>query len=126
MNHLFRIIIGGLEVDWTLREHMYRAHALPISCPRCHETFETDRLKDDHVGAAQRCEMQEKPTLEGLDSTQRDLLKSRKKAHKHMTEVDKWNEMYLIVFPQSDPVNIPTPCKSALPSETQPVTRASN
>lgn len=53
-----------------------------------------------------------KPHLEGFDSTQKELLRCRKKTKKYMTEVDKWYEVYMILFPGADPVHLPTPCES--------------
>lgn len=70
-------------------------------------------MKDEHVGAEERCQRREPVVLEGIDSTQKELLRSRKKKHKDITESEKWNDMYLIVFPDSDPLLIPTPCEKA-------------
>jgi hypothetical protein len=42
---------------------------------------------------------------------QKELLRCRKKKHKDITEAGKWHDMYLIIFPSTDPLSVPTPCK---------------
>lgn len=39
------------------REHLYRRHALPITCHRCHEVFDATTLRDDHLVADERCQI---------------------------------------------------------------------
>lgn len=99
------------------REHLYRCHAQLINCPRCHEIFNTDQAKDEHTAAEVRCEaLTRGAPLEGFNLTQEKLLRSKKKAHKQMTEEEKWMEVYLILFPDLDPENLPTPCKCTFDS----------
>ncbi|KAH7177098.1 hypothetical protein EDB81DRAFT_752407 [Dactylonectria macrodidyma] len=44
-----------------------------------------------------------------MDTTQKEQLRTRKKSHKYMTEAEKWNDMYLILFPQADQISLPSP-----------------
>jgi hypothetical protein len=67
-------------------------------------------MKDEHITATERCEPRAGISLEGMDSTQKELLRSRKKSQKFITEADKWREMYLILFPDTDPEDLPSPC----------------
>lgn len=46
-----------------------------------------------------------------MDATQEKLLRSRKKTHKCMSDAEKWHEMYLVLFPDTDPLNVPSPCE---------------
>lgn len=99
------------------REHLYRNHSLPISCPRCHEPFLTEFDRDSHVRSTERCEIREPPDgTGGFTTTQRDLLKSRKKGYKQLSEPQKWREIYLILFPDTESTDIPSPCKQHLTS----------
>ncbi|KAK2009313.1 hypothetical protein LZ32DRAFT_426215 [Colletotrichum eremochloae] len=100
----------GWATVHRVKEHIYRNHALPIICPRCNEEFANDRLKDSHLRASEQCEMQDQiPVAEGMDSTQEKLLRSRKRTDKNMMEVDKWNKMYMILFPDANPTCLPSP-----------------
>ncbi|KAH6970734.1 hypothetical protein BKA56DRAFT_596823 [Ilyonectria sp. MPI-CAGE-AT-0026] len=99
----------GWNTVHRVKEHVYRSHALPIACPICHETFENDRLKDDHLKRPERCEFREQPPIEGMDTTQKEQLRTRKQSHKSKTEAEKWNDMYLILFPRADPISLPSP-----------------
>jgi hypothetical protein len=62
--------------------------------------------------AIERCEPRPQPYRDGFDLATRELLKRRKKTHNRMTEVERWNEVYTILFPDSDQDSLPTPCKS--------------
>lgn len=101
---------------WTtvhrIKEHIYRKHVLPIRCPRCHQVFETDGLKDEHISQAERCVRAEDGSPpEGIDADKERLLRSRKGKNKEASEAEKWNDMYLILFPEADPTRLPSPCK---------------
>ncbi|KAK1990637.1 hypothetical protein LX36DRAFT_754048 [Colletotrichum falcatum] len=100
----------GWPTVHRVKEHIYRNHALPITCPRCHEEFADDRLRDSHLRASEQCEVRDQaPAVEGIDSTQKELLRCRRRAHKHMAEADKWCEMYTILFPDANPTRLPSP-----------------
>ena len=94
------------------REHLYRCHRLPIHCLYCHETFDSDKLLQVHLRADRPCTTLDLPPLDGIDAIQEKLLRSRKKSHKDWTEADKWRDAYRILFPEDDPANVPSPCKS--------------
>lgn len=83
---------------------------LAIHCFRCHKTFLTDYRLQVHMRTDPPCEVRVQVPVEGIDSAQEKLLRSRKKAQKNMTEEEKWRDMYRILFPAGDPNSIPTPC----------------
>lgn len=85
---------------------------LPIICPRCQITFETDEERNEHLQMDDVCPKKSKPDLYGIDSKQEKLLRSRKKGGKNMSEADKWRDVYLILFPNIGPEDIPSPCMS--------------
>lgn len=92
------------------REHIYRCHALPIHCFRCHAIFKTDQEHQVHMRTNPPCEVtEERIQLEGFDSSQEKLLRSRKRMQRDITEEDKWRDVYHILFPADDPAAMPTP-----------------
>ncbi|KAK4191014.1 hypothetical protein QBC35DRAFT_488007 [Podospora australis] len=106
----------GWTTTHRVKEHLYRCHTLPITCPRCHTTFETPREQLDHLATPEKCEpLPEKNTLEtpeqrdGFDQATEKILRCRKLMHKHSTEEDRWREIYLVLFPGADPNNLPSP-----------------
>ncbi|KAK1851388.1 hypothetical protein CCHR01_05965 [Colletotrichum chrysophilum] len=99
----------GWETVHRVKEHLYRCHMLPIICPRCQITFETDEERNEHLQMDDICPKKSKPDLYGIDSKQEKLLRSRKKGGKNMSEADKWRDVYLILFPNIGPEDIPSP-----------------
>jgi hypothetical protein len=47
---------------------------------------------------------------EGLSPSQEERLRSRKRVRLGTSEYEKWNRMYLILFPDDDHTQLPTPC----------------
>ncbi|WDK11026.1 hypothetical protein CGRA01v4_02305 [Colletotrichum graminicola] len=100
----------GWATVHRVKEHVYRNHALPVTCPRCNEEFANYRLKDLHIRANEQCEVKDQAlVVEGMDSTQKELLRSRKRTDKYMSETDKWSVMYLILFPDANPTRLSSP-----------------
>ncbi|KAF0329289.1 hypothetical protein GQ607_003598 [Colletotrichum asianum] len=99
----------GWETVHRVKEHLYRCHMLPIICPRCQITFETDEERNEHLLMDDICPKKSKNDLDGIDSKQEKLLRSRKKGGKSMSEADKWRDVYLILFPNIGPEDIPSP-----------------
>jgi hypothetical protein len=59
---------------------------------------------------AQRCEIKERVPGEGFNKEQEKQLKRRKKSTQ-LTEVEKWAAIYLILYPDTLPNDMPSPCK---------------
>lgn len=99
------------------REHLFRRHALPIQCPRCATSFENDNELRGHLMQEERCEARPDNTsyTEGFNEDQRKRLRTRTKTS-GTSEEAKWRDMYLILFPDEDEKNIPSPCESSTAS----------
>lgn len=91
------------------REHLYRAHAEPIQCPRCYIAVETDADLRNHTRGEQ-CSVAEPQIMEGIT---RDQLRTlRKRAAPCRLEEDKWMDVYQLLFPDVLEADVPSPCKS--------------
>ncbi|KAL6406688.1 hypothetical protein AUP68_09490 [Ilyonectria robusta] len=99
----------GWGTTHRVKEHLYRSHLLPITCPRCHEAFESEKTQLEHLTAEKPCQKREKPKLEGVDSSTEKILRSRKHMQKHNNEEDRWREIYVILFPGTNAESIPNP-----------------
>ncbi|EAQ87107.1 hypothetical protein CHGG_03726 [Chaetomium globosum CBS 148.51] len=100
----------GWDEVHRVKTHLYRRHALPIQCPRCWETFKTDGQLQLHLQQDPPCSVQRNRTIqEGFTKDQEKRLRSRKKTHADMTDVDKWREIYMILFPDDEQGAIPSP-----------------
>lgn len=95
-----------------LREHLYRRHVLSLyTCNRCYKDFKDSYRLSLHQRAETACSICEGNLREGINETQRQKLKVRKKSVKSgptQTEAEKWNYMFRIIFPDDD--KIPGPC----------------
>ena len=93
------------------REHIYRRHALPPHCTRCCETFKTEVELISHSRRPEGCDIRDEELPEGFDKVQEKLLRSRKKGVSRDSVIDQWRDIYLILFPNVDETNIPSPCE---------------
>jgi hypothetical protein len=90
------------------RAHLYRHHRI-FPFQRCKQLFEdqdqvSERLKEDRA-----CELRDTLQADGITSEIVEKLRSRKRAHKDQTEVEKWQDIYKLLFPNEI---VPSPCKS--------------
>ncbi|KAI1762554.1 hypothetical protein GGR53DRAFT_521585 [Hypoxylon sp. FL1150] len=98
---------------WTtlhrLKEHLYRVHRLPKhTCPRCNEAFEDARDQHEHLRADVLCEkLDVVPVLQGIDEATETVLRARKKTG--MTDEQRWNDIYMILFPNANRKALPSP-----------------
>lgn len=92
------------------REHLYRNHKAAPYCKRCWKIFDTNELKDQHttVPANQICEAVPGEPPEGVTPNQVSELRSRGKPYSKLSESERWNEIFRLLFPGA---NIPSPCK---------------
>lgn len=94
------------------REHLDRNHRLPISCLRCYAAFESERDRDAHMRSPEQCMLQPQPPyIDGFNASQRNEFKCRPKGYNLMTEEQKWRHVYLILFPDTEEQDVPSPCK---------------
>ncbi|KAI1379682.1 hypothetical protein F4677DRAFT_441889 [Hypoxylon crocopeplum] len=99
---------GFLSVH-RVKEHLYRAHRLPLCCPRCDATFDSDVSLEMHARQDPPCEIVTKRPREGINSTTEKLLRSRNKEFNGKTEEEKWKHVYIVLFPADNPRDLPSP-----------------
>ncbi|KAI1084664.1 hypothetical protein F5B20DRAFT_216429 [Whalleya microplaca] len=91
-----------------LKEHLYRIHREPKhSCVRCNKPFVDKKDLDDHLRADMRCEKMDLAPVQGIDPATEAKIKVRKKAG--VTDEQRWREIYLILFPNTNLKAIPSP-----------------
>jgi hypothetical protein len=97
----------GWHTVHRMKEHLYRAHAQSIYCPRCYAMFDADIDLSNHLRSAQ-CQVSAPQPIEGID---RETLKAlRKRSPAFRLEEDKWRDVYHHLFPDVALENIPSPC----------------
>ncbi|KAI0379121.1 hypothetical protein F5Y04DRAFT_283207 [Hypomontagnella monticulosa] len=99
---------GFLSVH-RVKEHIYRAHRLPLFCPRCDTKFDSDVSLEKHMRQNPPCDNKVKQVKEGIDSTAEKLLRSRNKEFNSKTEEEKWSHIYNVLFPADNPRDQPSP-----------------
>jgi len=72
--------------------------------------FSTDKEMREHSRLPTPCDIVEAAPREGFDNDQERQLKLRKRPA-GQTEVERWIEMYRILFPEDPESMIPTPRK---------------
>jgi len=97
------------------REHLKRVHS-PVQCERCHEIFAgTDRAAclsklAEHRKQAESCELGDPSRKEGIDEAQWATLdKQNRKKNQEAHRVEKWFEIWEVLFPDVQRPN--SPCK---------------
>lgn len=99
----------GFTTIHRLKEHLYRAHSLPIQCPRCGKSFTVESDLDAHLRSAPSCEIRENARMQGMNKEQEKKLRSKKRSADVQSEEDKWKAVYRILFPDDDPSVMPSP-----------------
>jgi hypothetical protein len=90
------------------RSHLYRHHRI-FPCQRCKELFEDQDQVSEHLKEANACELSYTLQADGVTSEIVERLRSRKRTHKDQTVVEKWQDIYKLLFPNEI---VPSPCKS--------------
>jgi hypothetical protein len=88
----------------SVLKHTTRYHARPPYCPRCSQTFDTVVKCDDHIIEG-RCMTRPLVKPDGLNSFQRRRLRMADDIQ--LTDHQRWEHIYIRVFPQSD--HFPSP-----------------
>ncbi|OCL14408.1 hypothetical protein AOQ84DRAFT_257243, partial [Glonium stellatum] len=99
----------GFTTIHRLKLHLYRAHSLPIQCPRCGKAFNAESDLDVHLRSAPSCEIQENAPMQGMSKEQEKKLRSKKRSADVQSEEDKWKAVYRILFPDDDLLLMPSP-----------------
>ncbi|KAI1330759.1 hypothetical protein F5Y16DRAFT_396248 [Xylariaceae sp. FL0255] len=93
-----------------LKEHLYRKHLLPkFRCARCTLPFANNEALEAHQRADEPCKKSNLIPQEGIDVGMEEKLKRRKKQGSAVTDEERWKEIYLILFPNTDRKAIPSP-----------------
>ncbi|KAH7089661.1 hypothetical protein FB567DRAFT_618902 [Paraphoma chrysanthemicola] len=96
----------GWPTVHRMKEHLYRAHAQSIYCPRCYTMFDTDTDLSNHLRSA-HCQVSAPQPIEGID---RETLKAlRKRSPALRLEEDKWRDVYHLLFPDVGVEDTPSP-----------------
>ncbi|PVH98437.1 hypothetical protein DM02DRAFT_46224 [Periconia macrospinosa] len=96
----------GWPTVHRMKEHLYRAHAQPIFCPRCYAMFDSDAEFSSHL-RARPCPVSEPVPVEGID---RETLKGlHKRSPAGRLEEEKWRDAYLLLFPEVEVGDVPSP-----------------
>ncbi|KAH7635958.1 hypothetical protein B0T09DRAFT_252886 [Sordaria sp. MPI-SDFR-AT-0083] len=101
----------GWDSVHRVKEHIYRRHSLKNTCPRCYEQFKTDDDLKSHQRAETPCRLRKDNVPEVITDEQDKKLHARAKPG--LSEEDKWNDMYRIIFPGPVGSKIPSPCTSS-------------
>ncbi|KAF2280372.1 uncharacterized protein EI97DRAFT_455271 [Westerdykella ornata] len=96
----------GWPTVHRMKEHLYRAHAQPIFCPRCYTMFDADSDLSNHL-RSDPCQMTAPQPIEGIDRETLALL--RKRSPPLRLEEDKWRDTYQMLFPEVSGADIPSP-----------------
>ncbi|KAH5305110.1 hypothetical protein HBI12_171720 [Parastagonospora nodorum] len=98
---------GWLTVH-RLKEHLYREHAMSPHCRRCYTTFENETQLTDHSRSTDTCVVTNALPPEGFDKDQEKKLKNRSKMFRADSEEQKWQIVYVILFPDTAPSELPS------------------
>lgn len=104
--HKYRACMGpGFKSIQRLKEHLKRVHS-PVQCERCHEIFPgTDRAAclsrlAEHRKKDVSCELGDPSRKEGIDEAQWAALdKQNRKKNQETHRVEKWFEIWDVLFP---------------------------
>jgi len=85
-----------LKDSSRVKQHLRvsKSHQLPIYCPRCSETFESDSLRDAHLRGT--CVSHPEKMWEGITTEQRQQLNKRSQSSD--TEEERWFKVWDILF----------------------------
>ncbi|KAE8444956.1 hypothetical protein EG329_014083 [Mollisiaceae sp. DMI_Dod_QoI] len=92
-----------------LKEHLYRTHRAPVQCHRCTLQFDDQRALKTHIKAKIVCDLVEGEPIEGFDLDIEELLRRRKKSSRDQPIEKRWREIYLLLFPDDDSDDLPSP-----------------
>lgn len=93
----------GFQSVTRVKEHLYRSHLNLSQCSRCWRSFSNNSTLAEHV-REDNCRTLPRPHSDEIDSQKLSILKSR--SSDRMPEIDKWHEVYKLLFPDSP---IPSP-----------------
>ena len=104
--------LGILQLTF-IREHLLRRHRRPRhSCKRCGVPFDDESSLGNHQRSVRPCPLRDVQIAEGFDETQESLLRTRSRGATKGANIQRWRQVYAILFPDTLDDDIPSPCKS--------------
>jgi len=91
-----------------VKEHIYRSHKPQPFCYRCHKQFGSERLVKEHLKDPVPCQVATFPEPDGIDKEVEKELRGKKRT-KDRSDIEKWKDMYRILFPDVPEDQIPLP-----------------
>ncbi|KFA53822.1 hypothetical protein S40293_01611 [Stachybotrys chartarum IBT 40293] len=108
----WRTCIAATTVKLTMtREHLKRRHLKQHTCQRCGQQFVTSQALQSHLRAPMPCKLAEINMNQGFMSQPQWDEISRKRGLGGQSVVQRWKEIYLVLFPEVDEASVPSPCK---------------
>jgi hypothetical protein len=95
-----------LTID--LREHIYRNHKQKPHCYRCNTQFATETEVRAHLQEPEPCQRSTSEAPHGIDKDMERVL--RRKTRTSQNGVEKWKDIYRVIFPNVPDDQIPQPC----------------
>lgn len=117
-NQYYRLSTFADKIHPSSREHLYRRHLLPKhKCSRCHSSFNNAADLESHVRLVTPCSLSEPQDTDGITPEQERRLRSKKRTRTEgdpdAVELERWTEIYKIIFPGAESPHepIPSPCR---------------
>ena len=89
----------------------------PLQCNRCWESFQSEKELKVHLRLEEICNLEPEMIADGIDKHTEEQLKSKRRVPGVITEVDKWKQVWRILFPEDPEDKIPDPCMLSYSSE---------
>ncbi|TLD30463.1 hypothetical protein PspLS_01902, partial [Pyricularia sp. CBS 133598] len=90
------------------REQLCRTHLHKHMCSKCNASLRNNKRPENHVRGQGSCLVQEARPEEGKMS-QLQWTEIQEITRKHVDGEDKWRRIYLVLFPDIDPLAVPGP-----------------
>lgn len=110
----------GWPTVHRVKEHLYRCHTIgKHTCSRCLKKCKSASELLAHQRASVPCETRTDAFPEGtMTPSQEEALRIKKRVPPNTTEEQRWNEVYLVLFPEETGV-LPSPFYEDEPTETR-------
>ncbi|PSR97611.1 hypothetical protein BD289DRAFT_425290 [Coniella lustricola] len=101
----------GWPTVHRVKEHLYRCHTIgKHTCSRCMKRCKSAAELLAHQRADVPCETRSDAFPEGtMMPSQEEVLRVKKRVPPNTTEEQRWNEVYMVLFPDATPESLPTP-----------------
>lgn len=98
-----------------IREHLRRRHFKETGCHRCGLYLESNQALQDHLRSLDICPVKViLPQMGFMTQIQSEEIGKKRQVHT-VPLLQRWKEIYLILFPDADEDTIPGPCEYTTP-----------